>query len=53
MLICSVHHSSCVFVCCDLPYQYVGEYESKLGPDYFPPIHSEVSAHLACVRGLL
>nr|XP_036581885.1 cysteine synthase [Colletotrichum truncatum]KAF6790442.1 cysteine synthase [Colletotrichum truncatum] len=31
----------CVFVCCDLPYQYIDEYFSKLGPEYFPVIHNE------------
>ncbi|CAJ2510377.1 Uu.00g050800.m01.CDS01 [Anthostomella pinea] len=31
----------CVFVCCDLPYQYISEYFDKLGPEYFPPIHNE------------
>lgn len=33
----------CVFLCCDLPYQYIGEYFSKLGPEQFPPIRNEVS----------
>jgi cysteine synthase len=32
----------CVFLCCDLPYQYIGEYFSKLGKESFPPIHNEV-----------
>lgn len=27
----------CVFVCCDLPYQYMNEYFHKLGPEVFPP----------------
>ncbi|KAJ5096140.1 hypothetical protein NUU61_005496 [Penicillium alfredii] len=27
----------CVFLCCDLPYQYIGEYFQKLGPEQFPP----------------
>lgn len=31
----------CVFICCDLPYQYIGEYFSKLGPDYLNPIHNQ------------
>ncbi|KAJ5108909.1 hypothetical protein N7456_005584 [Penicillium angulare] len=31
----------CVFLCCDLPYQYVGEYFQKLGPEQFPPIRNE------------
>lgn len=32
----------CVFLCCDLPYQYINEYFSKLGPEAFPPITNEV-----------
>ncbi|KAL7624931.1 hypothetical protein AAE478_004145 [Parahypoxylon ruwenzoriense] len=31
----------CVFLCCDLPYQYVNEYFDKLGSEYFPPITNE------------
>ncbi|GKT41234.1 putative small nuclear ribonucleoprotein F [Colletotrichum spaethianum] len=31
----------CVFVCCDLPYQYIDEYFAKLGPEHFPTIHNE------------
>ncbi|KAK1453224.1 cysteine synthase K/M:Cysteine synthase B [Colletotrichum melonis] len=31
----------CVFVCCDLPYQYIDEYFAKLGPEHFPAIHNE------------
>ncbi|RAH72016.1 putative cysteine synthase B [Aspergillus aculeatinus CBS 121060] len=34
----SVH---CVFLCCDLPYQYIGEYFEKLGPERFHPIQNE------------
>jgi cysteine synthase A len=34
----------CVFLCCDLPYQYIGEYFQKLGPERFPPIQNEVSS---------
>lgn len=34
----------CVFLCCDLPYQYINEYFDKLGAEYFPSIHNEVSA---------
>jgi hypothetical protein len=34
----------CVFLCCDLPYQYINEYFDKLGPEYFPTIHNEVGA---------
>ncbi|KAM0207106.1 hypothetical protein ACHAQI_007828 [Fusarium lateritium] len=29
---------NCVFLCCDLPYQYIDEYFDKLGESYFPPI---------------
>lgn len=32
----------CVFLCCDLPYQYVQEYFDKLGEKYFRPIINEV-----------
>ncbi|KAL1953280.1 hypothetical protein VTO42DRAFT_3314 [Malbranchea cinnamomea] len=32
----------CVFLCCDLPYQYIGEYFQKLGPEKFHPIRNEV-----------
>ena len=35
----SVH---CVFLCCDLPYQYIGEYFEKLGPEKFPPVQNQV-----------
>ncbi|KAJ5295139.1 hypothetical protein PENANT_c035G11320 [Penicillium antarcticum] len=31
----------CVFLCCDLPYQYIGEYFQKLGDEQFPPIRNE------------
>ncbi|KAK1142279.1 hypothetical protein N8T08_008024 [Aspergillus melleus] len=31
----------CVFLCCDLPYQYIGEYFSNLGADKFHPIQNE------------
>lgn len=34
----------CVFLCCDLPYQYIGEYFQKLGCEQFPPIRNEVSS---------
>lgn len=30
-----------VFLCCDLPYQYIAEYFDKLGPSSFPPITNE------------
>lgn len=32
----------CVFLCCDLPYQYINEYFDKLGESYFPVIKNEV-----------
>lgn len=32
----------CVFLCCDLPYQYIDEYFAKLGDEHFPMIHNEV-----------
>lgn len=32
----------CVFLCCDLPYQYINEYFDKLGSEYFTPITNEV-----------
>ncbi|KAF4462294.1 cysteine synthase A [Fusarium albosuccineum] len=32
---------SCVFLCCDLPYQYINEYFDKLGDSYFPSITNE------------
>ncbi|OJZ84252.1 hypothetical protein ASPFODRAFT_48255 [Aspergillus luchuensis CBS 106.47] len=34
----SIH---CVFLCFDLPYQYVGDYFEKLGPERFPPIRNQ------------
>ncbi|SPO01905.1 probable cysteine synthase B [Cephalotrichum gorgonifer] len=36
----------CVFLCCDLPYQYIDEYFNKLGDEHFPAIHNK---HLAAV----
>jgi cysteine synthase A len=33
---------SCVFICCDLPYQYMDGYFQKLGENEFPPILNEV-----------
>lgn len=33
----------CVFLCCDLPYQYVDEYFDKLGEEHFRPIVNKVS----------
>jgi cysteine synthase len=36
-----------VFLCCDLPYQYLEEYFAKLGKESFPAIQNEVSyAHI-------
>ena len=32
----------CVFICCDLPYQYLDDYFSKLGQDHFSPIVNDV-----------
>lgn len=36
---------NCVFLCCDLPYQYVNEYFEKLPPENFYPIKNEVSTN--------
>ncbi|KAE9973411.1 hypothetical protein EG327_009098 [Venturia inaequalis] len=33
---------SCVFICCDLPYQYMDNYFQKLGEDKFPTIHNKI-----------
>ncbi|KAH7084357.1 cysteine synthase [Paraphoma chrysanthemicola] len=33
---------SCVFTCCDLPYQYLPAYFEKLGAEEFPPIENEI-----------
>ena len=35
----------CVFLCCDLPYQYINEYFDKLGDEHFPTIHNKVDVH--------
>lgn len=32
----------CVFMCSDLPYQYLNEYFDKLGPEKFSPVHNDV-----------
>ena len=32
----------CVFICCDLPYQYMDQYFQKLGEDEFPRIGNMV-----------
>jgi cysteine synthase len=34
---------NCVFMCSDLPYQYLNEYFDKLGPEKFKPLRNEVS----------
>ncbi|MCJ1265025.1 hypothetical protein MMC22_004900 [Lobaria immixta] len=33
---------SCVFICCDLPYQYMDDYFDKLNEDKFPPIINKI-----------
>ncbi|PGH33016.1 cysteine synthase A [[Emmonsia] crescens] len=40
----------CVFLCCDLPYQYIDEYFQKLGPEKFHPIHNENLAKVDIYR---
>ncbi|PHH72252.1 hypothetical protein CDD82_6060 [Ophiocordyceps australis] len=32
---------NCVFICCDLPYQYLNDYFDKLGPENFTPLGNE------------
>lgn len=44
----SIH---CVFICCDLPYQYIDEYFSKLDDGSFPPFHNSVSCDLSRLAG--
>jgi cysteine synthase A len=34
---------NCVFICCDLPYQYIDEYFDKVSSDEFHPIKNQVS----------
>lgn len=34
---------NCVFLCCDLPYQYISEYFERLDSSWFPEINNEVS----------
>ena len=34
--------TSCVFICADLPYQYIDLYHAKLPQDEFPKIYNEV-----------
>lgn len=33
---------NCVFMCSDLPYQYLNEYFDQLGPEKFRPLRNEV-----------
>lgn len=35
----SIH---CVFLCCDLPYQYMSEYFNKLDESNFQPVTNQV-----------
>jgi hypothetical protein len=35
-----------VFICCDLPYQYLDDYFTKLGPEYFHELKNKVSSSL-------
>ena len=39
-----------VFLCCDLPYQYISEYFKALGPEKFHPIQNEVRTHFFPLR---
>jgi hypothetical protein len=39
----------CVFICSDLPYQYLNEYFQNLGPEKFSPIKNEVSPSCALI----
>jgi hypothetical protein len=39
-------HLNCVFICCDLPYQYIDEYFDKVSSKEFRPIRNCVSAPL-------
>ena len=39
-----------VFLCCDLPYQYIGEYFDKLGDAAFPPIRNSNLANVDLYR---
>lgn len=38
----------CVFLCCDLPYQYISDYFEKLGEGYFPSMKNEASPRTKC-----
>lgn len=37
---------NCVFICCDLPYQYIDEYFDKVSSNEFHPIRNHVSTPL-------
>jgi cysteine synthase len=41
---------SCVFICCDLPYQYMDLYFEKLKEDQFPPIINKVRKNMALLE---
>jgi hypothetical protein len=36
---------NCVFIACDLPYQYIDEYFDKVGEEAFHPIKNQVGCH--------
>jgi cysteine synthase len=38
----TTHEISCVFICSDLPYQYIDGYFEKLGESEFSTIHNKV-----------
>ena len=42
----------CVFLCCDLPYQYIDEYFGKLSPEAFPKIVNHVRIHHPIKRAM-
>lgn len=44
---------SCVFVCCDLPYQYIDGYYERLKEEDFPPIINKVGDFTQGFRRLL
>jgi hypothetical protein len=39
---------NCVFICCDLPYQYIDEYFDKVSSDEFHPIKNQVRSYRVC-----
>ncbi|KAM4066221.1 pyridoxal-phosphate dependent enzyme [Hirsutella rhossiliensis] len=41
---------NCVFMCCDLPFQYLNEYFDKLGPEKFRPVRNERLRHVDLYR---